>query len=42
MRGRLFGVLMEAINRPAYRFALELLELGPASDVLEIGFGTGR
>jgi SAM-dependent methyltransferase len=40
--GRLFGVLMELINAPAYRFALDLLETGPASDVLEIGFGTGR
>jgi SAM-dependent methyltransferase len=33
---------MEAINEPAYRFAIDLLELGPAGDVLEIGFGTGR
>jgi ubiquinone/menaquinone biosynthesis C-methylase UbiE len=37
-----FGVLMEAINEPAYRFALELLKLGSMSSVLEIGFGTGR
>jgi cyclopropane fatty-acyl-phospholipid synthase-like methyltransferase len=40
--GRVFGVLMEAINAPAYRFALDLLALEPTSDVLEIGFGTGR
>ncbi|HEY2480821.1 MAG TPA: class I SAM-dependent methyltransferase [Caulobacteraceae bacterium] len=40
--GRIFGVLMELINAPAYRFALDLLELGPANVVLEIGFGTGR
>jgi SAM-dependent methyltransferase len=41
LAGRLFGVLMEVINAPAYGFALDLLELGPADDVLEIGFGTG-
>ena len=40
--GRAFGVLMEAINTPAYAFALDLLELTPRCDVLEIGFGTGR
>jgi SAM-dependent methyltransferase len=40
--GRAFGVLMEAINTPAYAFALDLLEVGETSDVLEIGFGTGR
>ncbi|MGH7022071.1 MAG: class I SAM-dependent methyltransferase [Caulobacteraceae bacterium] len=40
--GRVFGALMEAINAPAYRFALDLLEIEPESDVLEIGFGTGR
>jgi SAM-dependent methyltransferase len=42
LAGRLFGVLMEAINQPSYRSVLELLELGPNSDVLEIGFGAGR
>ncbi|HEY2178741.1 MAG TPA: class I SAM-dependent methyltransferase [Caulobacteraceae bacterium] len=42
LRGRLFGVLMEAINAPAYRFALDLIQPGPVGDVLEIGFGTGR
>ena len=40
--GRAFGVLMEAMNAPAYAYALELLALSPADDVLEIGFGTGR
>jgi SAM-dependent methyltransferase len=40
--GRVFGILMEAINAPAYRLALELLDLRPNHDVLEIGFGTGR
>ncbi|HEY1561302.1 MAG TPA: class I SAM-dependent methyltransferase [Caulobacteraceae bacterium] len=40
--GRVFGLLMEAINAPAYRFAFDLLDLKPAHDVLEIGFGTGR
>jgi SAM-dependent methyltransferase len=33
---------MEAINTPAYGFALDLLDLRPVHDVLEIGFGTGR
>ena len=40
--GRAFGVLMEALNGPAYAYALNLLAVEPASDVLEIGFGTGR
>ena len=40
--GRAFGVLMELINTPAYGFALDLLDIQPSSDVLEIGFGTGR
>jgi SAM-dependent methyltransferase len=42
MAGKAFGVLMEAINTPAYGFALDLLALDPTSDVLEIGFGAGR
>jgi SAM-dependent methyltransferase len=40
--GRVFGVLMEAINTPAYAFAMDLLDVEPTSSVLEIGFGTGR
>ena len=40
--GRAFGVLMEAMNAPAYADALALLTLSPTDDVLEIGFGTGR
>jgi SAM-dependent methyltransferase len=40
--GRVFGLLMEAINAPAYSFALDLLQLHATDDVLEIGFGTGR
>ena len=42
LAGRAFGVAMEAINTPAYAFALELLAVGERDDVLEIGFGTGR
>lgn len=42
LAGQVFGFLMEAINSPAYRFALDLLSLKQADDVLEIGFGTGR
>jgi len=40
--GRVFGRLMEALNAPAYAFALRLLRLQSDCDVLEIGFGTGR
>jgi SAM-dependent methyltransferase len=40
--GRLFAVVMEALNAPAYRFALDMLDLTPNSDVLDIGFGGGR
>lgn len=40
--GRAFGVLMEWINTPAYRAALEILAAGANERVLEIGFGTGR
>ena len=42
LAGRAFGVMMEAMNAPAYAFALDLLAMGPKSDVLEVGFGTGR
>jgi ubiquinone/menaquinone biosynthesis C-methylase UbiE len=40
--GRLFGVLMEALNEPAYRAALRALAPVPEDRILEIGFGTGR
>jgi ubiquinone/menaquinone biosynthesis C-methylase UbiE len=40
--GRLFGVLMEALNEPAYRAALKALAPVPEDKILEIGFGTGR
>ena len=40
-RGRLFGVLMERLNRPTYRAAVELLSPLAGRRVLEIGFGTG-
>jgi ubiquinone/menaquinone biosynthesis C-methylase UbiE len=40
--GRVFGVLMEAINEPAYRAALKALAPLPTDRILEIGFGTGR
>ncbi len=39
--GRLFGVVMEALNEASYRAALTAL--APVPDrILEIGFGTGR
>jgi ubiquinone/menaquinone biosynthesis C-methylase UbiE len=40
--GRVFGVLMETINEPAYRAALKAVSPLPAERILEIGFGTGR
>jgi SAM-dependent methyltransferase len=42
LTGRLFGTLMERINRPAYERAAILLDLPPAGRFLEVGFGTGR
>jgi SAM-dependent methyltransferase len=42
MAGRLFGVVMERLNAPAYRLACELAAPAPADAVLEVGFGTGR
>lgn len=42
LAGRLFGVVMERINAPAYRLAIAMLEPEPHQHVLEIGFGTGR
>ena len=42
MAGRLFGVLMERINGPAYRRAVADLEPREGERFLEIGFGTGR
>jgi len=40
--GRAFGVLMERLNRPAYRAAARLLAPKDGERFLEIGFGTGR
>lgn len=40
--GRLAGRLMAFKNRKRGRWAMELLELKPTLDVLEIGFGSGR
>jgi ubiquinone/menaquinone biosynthesis C-methylase UbiE len=40
--GRLFSILMEAMNERAYAGAVEALAPGPGWRVLEIGFGTGR
>jgi SAM-dependent methyltransferase len=42
LTGRLFGTLMERVNKPAYERAAILLDLPPAGRFLEIGFGTGR
>ena len=39
---RLFGRIMEWMNGPAYRLALDLIQPQPGQSVLEIGFGTGR
>jgi len=39
--GRLFGVLMERLNRPAYARAAALLGPPRSARFLEIGFGTG-
>ncbi len=40
--GRLFGVVMERLNAPAYRLALDMIAPFPTDAILEIGFGTGR
>lgn len=40
--GRLFGVVMERLNMPNYRIALEMLAPQPGEAILEIGFGTGK
>ncbi|MCE9648404.1 MAG: class I SAM-dependent methyltransferase [Parvibaculum sp.] len=42
IQGRIFGALMERLNRPAYRLAAGLISLPPGGAFLEIGFGTGR
>lgn len=42
LAGRLFSVLMEAMNEAAYARAVEALAPRPGSRILEIGFGTGR
>ena len=40
--GRVFSVLMEAMNEPAYARAVEAIAPAPGWRILEIGFGTGR
>lgn len=40
--GRLFGLVMERLNAPAYRRVLELVAPRDGDHLLEIGFGTGR
>lgn len=40
-RGRIFGVLMERLNRPAYRIAADIVAPPKGGAFLEIGFGTG-
>lgn len=42
LRGRIFGTLMERLNRPAYRLAAGLAAPPRGGAFLEIGFGTGR
>jgi SAM-dependent methyltransferase len=42
LSGRLFGVVMERLNAPAYARALEELAPRAGERFLEIGFGTGR
>lgn len=41
LRGRLFGAVMERMNAPAYRRAVEALRPQRGQRFLEIGFGTG-
>lgn len=41
LAGRIFGVLMERTNRPAYERAASLIDLSSEGRFLEIGFGTG-
>lgn len=42
LAGRLFGRMMERLNRSAYERAASLLDLPPDGAFLELGFGTGR
>ena len=42
LKGRLFGTVMERLNRPCYRKVLELLDPRPNQHFIEIGFGTGK
>lgn len=42
LAGRLFGLVMERLNRPAYRRAVEVLAPRAGERIVEVGFGTGR
>ena len=40
--GRVFGWLMGRLNKPAYRWTVDQLQLAQPKSILEIGFGTGQ
>ncbi len=42
LSGRLFGLVMERVNAPSYRAAIDALAPVEGERFLEIGFGTGR
>ncbi|MEO0982704.1 MAG: class I SAM-dependent methyltransferase [Pseudomonadota bacterium] len=42
LAGRLFGFLMERMNRPAYDLTLSLVDPQAGQAILEVGFGTGK
>ena len=42
LAGRLFGKVVEAMNAPSYRLAIQMIDPAPHEHVLEVGFGTGR
>jgi ubiquinone/menaquinone biosynthesis C-methylase UbiE len=42
LAGRLFSIVMEAMNERAYARAVEAIAPSPGWRILEIGFGTGR
>jgi len=41
LAGRLFGIVMERLNAPAYRRVVELLAPRDDDHIIEVGFGTG-